>query len=73
MSKLSDKDINFITKAMKKCKVEVTPGGKTLEEVKIRRGIFQGDTLSLLRLEYWRKTFNTIKYIKVFVKYAITI
>ena len=30
---------------MKDLKVELTAGGKTLAEVKIKRGIFQGDAL----------------------------
>ena len=34
MYKISDKVIKFIMEAMKKCKVELTAGGKTLAEVK---------------------------------------
>ena len=48
MSKISGKGIKFITEAMKKWKVELIAGGKTLTEVEIQRGIFQGD--ALLRL-----------------------
>ena len=33
---------------MKTCIVELTPGGRSLAETKIQRGIFQGDTLSHL-------------------------
>ena len=32
--------------SMKKWKTELTAGGKTLGEVDIKRGIFQGDSLS---------------------------
>ena len=35
MYKISDKVINFITKAMEKCKVEFAAGRKTVAEVKI--------------------------------------
>ena len=31
---------------IKTCRVELTTGGKTLTELKIQRGIFQGDALS---------------------------
>ena len=44
---LQDMRQNFITEDMKNWKVELTAGGKTLVEVKIQRGIFQGDALSL--------------------------
>ena len=44
--KVSDKVIKFIEKTMKSWKV--TAGGKSLTEVKIQRGIFQGDALSPL-------------------------
>ena len=33
---------------MKNWKVELTSGGETLADVKLKRGIFQGDTLSLI-------------------------
>ena len=36
--------------AVKNWKVKLTAGGKTLAEVKIQRGIFQGDEHSLLLL-----------------------
>ena len=48
MYKISDKVINFITKAMKNWKIELTAGGQSLAEVNIQRGIFQGDSLSPL-------------------------
>ena len=38
-------DIKFIKGAMKNCSVELTAGGRTLVEVKIQTGIFQGDAL----------------------------
>ena len=38
----------FIEKTMQNLKVELAPGGRSLVEVKIRRGIFQGDALSPL-------------------------
>ena len=46
--KISDEVINFIEKTMKTERVELTERGKSLAEVKIRRGIFQGDALSPL-------------------------
>ena len=46
--KISDEVINFIKKTMKNWRVEVTTRGKSLAEVKIKRGIFQVDTLSPL-------------------------
>ena len=48
MYKISDKIINFITEVMKTWKVELIAGGKTLTEVEIKRGIFQGGVLSQL-------------------------
>ena len=45
MYKISDNIINLIMEAMKNWKVELTVGGKILAEVKIKRGIFQGDVL----------------------------
>ena len=46
--KISDEVINFIEKTMTTWRVELTLGGKSLAEVKIHRGIFQGDALSPL-------------------------
>ena len=46
MYKISDKIINFLAKAMKNWKVELSAGKQTLTNVKIQRGIFQGDSLS---------------------------
>ena len=46
--KISDEVIKFIEKTMKNWNVELTAGEKSLAEVKIQRGIFKGDVLSLL-------------------------
>ena len=40
--------IQFIEKTMQTWRVELTAGGQSLAEVKIQRGIFQGDALSPL-------------------------
>ena len=48
MYKIPDEDMKFIDKTMETWKVELTAGGKSLAEVKIQRGIFQGDALSPL-------------------------
>ena len=48
MYKISDEVINFIKKPMKIWRVELIAGGRSLAEVKVQRGIFQGDALSLL-------------------------
>ena len=48
MYKISDKITNLISKAMENWRVELTVGGQTLPEVKLQRGIFQGDSLLLL-------------------------
>ena len=48
MYKISHEVINFIEKTMKTGRVELTAGGKSLAEIKIQRGIFQGDALSPL-------------------------
>ena len=48
MYKISEEVINFIKKTMKTWKVELTAGGRSLAEVKIQRGMFQGDALSPL-------------------------
>ena len=48
MYKISDEVINFIEKTMKTWKVELTTGRRNLAEVKVQRGIFQGDALSPL-------------------------
>ena len=48
MFKISHATINFIEKTMKSCRVELTPGRKSLAETKIQRGIFQGDAWSPL-------------------------
>ena len=46
--KILDEVINFIGKTMKTWRLESTAGGKSLAEVNIQRGIFQGDALSPL-------------------------
>ena len=48
MCKISDKVIKLITEAMKKWKVELIAGGKTLTEVEIQGCIFLEDVLSPL-------------------------
>ena len=45
MYKIPDQVIQFIEKTMQTCRVELTAGGKSLAEVKIQRGIYQGDAL----------------------------
>ena len=47
MYEISDKVIKFSMEAMKNWKVELT-GERTLAEVNIQGGIFQGDALSLI-------------------------
>ena len=46
--KISDKFINFIKKIMKIWRVELTAGGKRLDEAKIQSGKFQEDALTPL-------------------------
>ena len=48
MYKIPDEVIKLIEKATETWRVELTTRGKTLAEVKIQRGIFQGDALSPL-------------------------
>ena len=48
MYKISDEIINFIEKTMKTWRVELTTGGQSLIETKIKKTIFQGGTLSQL-------------------------
>ena len=48
MYKISDEVINFIEKTMKTWKVELTAGGRSLNEAKVQRGIFQEVALSPL-------------------------
>ena len=48
MYKISDQVINFIEKTIQTWRVELTAGGRSLAETKIKRGIFQGDALSPL-------------------------
>ena len=44
--KISDNIRNLIENSMTKWKVELTSAGERLGEVKIKRGIFQGDSMS---------------------------
>ena len=46
MFKVADNIRNLIRKSMRSWTVELTSGGEMLGEVKIKRGIFQGDSLS---------------------------
>ena len=48
MYKISHEVINFSEKTMQTWTVEMTAGGRSLAEIKIQRGIFQGDALSPL-------------------------
>ena len=48
MFKITDQVVHFIENTMETLRVELTAGGKSLAEVKIQRGIFQGDALSPL-------------------------
>ena len=48
MCKISHEIINFIEKTMQTWRVELTAGGGSLAETKIKRGIFLGDALSPL-------------------------
>ena len=67
---------------MKKSNIEITAGRKTLEEVKIQRGIFQGDLLLLLHFDIAMMPFSYIlrkyngaihlKNQKSFIAYGIT-
>ena len=44
----------------KNCSVELRAGEKGLAEVKIQKGVFQGDALSLLLFEITIRLFNNI-------------
>ena len=46
--KISAEVMKFIEETMKNWREELTAGSKSLAEVKIQRGIFQGDVLSSL-------------------------
>ena len=48
MFKISKRVINFIPKAIEKGKMELVVGVQILAEVKIQKGNFQGNSLSLL-------------------------
>ena len=45
MYKISDEVLKFIEKTMETWRVELIAGRKSSTEVKIQRGIFQGDAL----------------------------
>ena len=73
MYKIPDQVVQFIEKTMKTWRVELITGGKSLAEVKIQRGIFQGDVLSSLLfviammplnhiLRKWTAGTNSINY-----------
>ena len=48
MYKISYEVIKFIEQTMKTWRMELTAGGRSIAETKIKRGIFQGDALSSL-------------------------
>ena len=48
MYKIPDQVVQFIEKTMETWTVDLTAGEKSFAEVKIQRGIFQGDALSPL-------------------------
>ena len=48
MYKIPDQILQFIEKTVQTWRVELTAGGQSFAEVKIQRGIFQGDALSPL-------------------------
>ena len=60
MYKISGEVIKFNENIMENWRVEVKVGGKSLAEVKIWRGIFQGDALSLLLFVIVRIPFSHI-------------
>ena len=74
--KISDKVINFIMKSKKNWKVELTVSGKTLAKMKIKKDIFQGDSLSplpfliaIMPLNYLQGTTNLHNYKKGLILY----
>ena len=48
MYKMSHQVINFIEKTMNTWRVELTAGGRSFAEIKVQRGIFQGNAQSPL-------------------------
>ena len=50
MNKISDEVINFIENTMESWRLKLTAGEKNSTEVKIQKGIFQGDVLSRISL-----------------------
>ena len=54
MYKISDKAINFFTKAIRNWKVELTAGKEIWGKVKIQRGIFQGGAIFHYYSKYQR-------------------
>ena len=55
MYKIPHEVINFIEKTMKNWRVELTAGGKSFAEVKIQRGIIQGNALVFVIAMIFRK------------------
>ena len=60
MYKVPNQIIQFIEKTMQTRSVKLTAGGQSLAQVKIQRGIFQGDVLSPLLLEIAMMPLNHI-------------
>ena len=60
MNMISGEVIKLIENIMENWRVELTTGGKRLAEVKIQRGIFQGDVLSPLLFGIAMMPFNHI-------------
>ena len=54
------KIIRFIEKTMKTWRVEMIAGGKRLGELKIQRGIFERDALSLIQFVIAMMSLNRI-------------
>ena len=59
MYKISDEVINFIGKTMQTWRVDLTASGKSLAQVKIQRGIFQGDALYIFTNTSARAGYDT--------------
>ena len=71
MYKISSEVIKFAENTMENCTVEMTAGRKSLSYVKILRGIFQGDALSLLLFVIARLPLNHI-HRKCIGRYKLT-
>ena len=48
MFKIPEKIVNFMEKSMGTWRLDLTAGGEHMAEIRIKRGIFQGDSLSPL-------------------------